>query len=390
MDSAPAPESISSEIERHPARDALIARVREIALHAAAQRDVAALAHPPSATSGEALEGDSASTKFGNPLEVLARDRVSPAEASLVAVVLALGVAVDFPSAPESELERAKELCFLAAHTPFNALLVADAVLGDERTRAFWRAVASLADPSSQDAKERPIALAALSAVAVSTSAAGRAAATELAARSEDPLVRALLRREGGRSSARLSGELSPAPHGPIATLLLACTGILFLMRGARLVGHIGLALKQPAELSLSERGLEVSHRTQVLGRVLRSKETLIPLGNLARVTREVRYPRLGLYLGLIALCVGSYLGMGLLVDGARVPGGSLPLLGMGLLVVALGLVIDYGLTALTDNVRGRCRIVVRLRKGKSVCVGALDPASADAMVSSLAQLAKS
>ena len=155
------------------------------------------------------------------------------------------------------------------------------------------------------------------------------------------------------------------------------------------MLGKLGLAFKQPAEVRLSDRGLELSHRTELLGRVLRKRETLIPLANLARVTREVRYPRLGLYLGLIALTLGSYVGMGLLVDGARVPGGSLQLLSMGVLIVALGLAIDYGLTVLSDNARGRCRLVVEPKKGRRVCVGALDPARADAMLAALAERSK-
>jgi hypothetical protein len=170
-----------------------------------------------------------------------------------------------------------------------------------------------------------------------------------------------------------------------VATTFLALSGLLFLTRSARLLGQVGLAFQQPAEVRVSERGLEIRHETRLLGRVLRARETLVPLGNVARVTREVRYARLGLYLGLLALAFGSYVGMGLLVDGTRVPGGSVSLLGTGLVVILLGLVLDYALTTLADNVRGRCRLVIVPRKGKSFAVGALDPARADAMVAALA-----
>src|SRR6185436_7227602 len=108
---------------------------------------------------------------------------------------------------------------------------------------------------------------------------------------------RALCQRETPSQTTRLSGELGPAPHGPIATAFLALSGILFVMRAGRLLGKLGLAFKQPAEVRLTERGLEIAHRTELLGRVLRAKETLVPMANLARVTREIRYPRLGLYL---------------------------------------------------------------------------------------------
>lgn len=333
------------------------------------------------------VDREKVETPFGNLGAIFERGVESETEAALIAVLLGLSAAGDFPSAPETELARARELAWLAAHTRVNPLVSVDAVLAPEKLGAFWRAIASLAEPSRAD--DPATATAALAALCASSSERARALVAELAATSRDPLVRALT---GGGTSAgapRLEGELSPAPRGPVATALLALTGLLLVSRGARLLGKLGLAFKQPAEVRLSDRGLELSHRTELLGRVLRKRETLIPLANLARVTREVRYPRLGLYLGLIALTLGSYVGMGLLVDGARVPGGSLQLLSMGVLIVALGLAIDYGLTVLSDNARGRCRVVVEPKKGRRVCVGALDPARADAMLAALAERSK-
>jgi hypothetical protein len=181
-----------------------------------------------------------------------------------------------------------------------------------------------------------------------------------------------------------LAGQIVPAPRSPIVTLLLAVTGLLLVAQVARLVGRLALALKRPARVQLDERGLRIEHRVEMLGRVLADRKTLVPLDNIARVVREVRYPRVGMYAGLLALVIGSYIGLGLLVDGLRVPGGSPSLLGLGLLVIALGLGIDFALTSLSDGVRGRCRLVVEPRKGKRVCVGGLDPASADAMLRAL------
>jgi hypothetical protein len=83
---------------------------------------------------------------------------------------------------------------------------------------------------------------------------------------------------------------------------------------------------------------------------------------------------------------LGSYLGLGLLVDGVRVPGGSPPLLGLGFLVIALGIGIDFALTSLSDSVRGRCRLVIEPRKGRRLCIGNLQPADADRMLALLAE----
>ena len=106
----------------------------------------------------------------------------------------------------------------------------------------------------------------------------------------------------------------------------------------------------------------------------------------LARVTREVRYARLGLYAGLLALVLGTYFGMGLFVDGVRVPGGSASLLGMAVLLMVLGLAADFVLSGASDNARGKCRLVVVPRKGRRLCIGMLDPRRADQMLASIAE----
>ncbi len=341
---------------------------------------------PGSAGSEPEISSEQAQTQYGNVLTILSEGITNSEQAELCAVLLALGVAEDFPSAPETELERARELVFLAAHTPLNALSVVSTVLGAERTRPLWRAVAKLADPVARPEQRAEAWVAALL-LSQDPSEAAAAARSDAIGEVRDPFVRALFApRPSGSAGgdARLSGELSPAPHGPVLTAFYALSGLLFVSRAVRLLGRLALAFRQPAEIRLSERGLEIAHKTEVLGRVLRAKETLVPLANLARVTREIRYNRLGLYLGLSALALGSYFGMSFFVDGVRVPGGSAPLLGLALVVILLGLGIDYGLTSLADTVRGRCRVVVEPKKGKKVCVGALEPAHVDAMLAAI------
>jgi hypothetical protein len=78
---------------------------------------------------------------------------------------------------------------------------------------------------------------------------------------------------------------------------------------------------------------------------------------------------------------------MGLFVDGVRVPGGSSSLLGMAVLMMALGLGADFVLSGASDNARGKCRLVVEPLKGRRVCIGALDPRRADEMLASIADL---
>jgi len=199
-----------------------------------------------------------------------------------------------------------------------------------------------------------------------------------------DPVLRAIL--AGGAPRTELSGELRSAPLGPVVTTLLALSLLLFIGRGLSLIARLALAYRRPATLRIGPQGLELTHRIELMGRVLRDRATLVPLSNLARVTREVRYARVGLYAGLAALVIGTYFGVGLIVDGVRVPGGSPPLLGMAVTCIIVGLGLDFLLSTAADSARGKCRIVIVPQTGKRLCVGSLDPVSADAMLNSIAE----
>lgn len=178
-------------------------------------------------------------------------------------------------------------------------------------------------------------------------------------------------------------GELAPAPRGPVATGLLAFTGILFVVHAARLVGRWVLAYKRPAEITLSEDGgVRVHWRTELLGRTLRDRSVVVPRTGLARATRDVRYPSIALYAGLLALAVGSWVGVAAFVDGVRAASPSLLAWGLG--IVALGLATDFALSSLAPSARGRCRLLVVPRDGSHLCIGGVDTARADAVLARL------
>ena len=398
MASPSGPDALVGELAAHPHVDALAARVSSAALQAAEarQRELAAK-KDGSGGNGADLTRDQAETRLGNPLELLERGAQRPEEWELLSTLVALGISKLLPSAPESELELAGQLVWLATHTPCDALSRADAALGS-KAPALWRAVARLVEEPALGGPDfgRAETLVAAAAVRASSSAVAGTLRRELAAKLEDPLVRELLRdselplerrhQEPGdeqthEGAQELAGELAPAPRGPLTTALLAFTLLLFVVEVGRLLGRYALSYRRPALLRLSERGLELEHRTELLGKVLRERKTLMPLSALSSVTREVRYSRAGLYAGLVALTIGTYLGMGLLVDGVRVPGGSPPLLGLAVLLIVLGLAIDYGLSSVADSARGKCRIIVVPRKGRKLCVGDLDQQRADAML---------
>jgi hypothetical protein len=167
-----------------------------------------------------------------------------------------------------------------------------------------------------------------------------------------------------------------PAPHGPVALVLLGFTGILAIMHLGRLLGQVALRYRRPAELQISSKGVLIHTRTELLGRTLKERDIHIPIEALLRATREVRYPRLALYVGLGALAIGSYFGISLFVDGARA--GSPELLGIGLLLVVIGIALDYVLSNIVPSGKRSCRVVLVPRKGSAVAMGGLDPLRAD------------
>src|SRR5579863_2116025 len=117
----------------------------------------------------------------------------------------------------------------------------------------------------------------------------------------------------------------------------MALTGVLLVARAVRLLARFVLSYKRPAEVTLAEDGgLRVRWTTQVLDRTLRDGDVLVPRGSLVRASREVLYPRMAAYAGLLALVVGSYVGVSTLVDGIR--SGSPSLIAGGLVVVGVGL----------------------------------------------------
>jgi hypothetical protein len=181
---------------------------------------------------------------------------------------------------------------------------------------------------------------------------------------------------DASTGEVRLEGEAVAAPRGPVVTAILALSGILFAIHAVRFVARVALAYRRPAEVSLSETGVRVKTRTEMLGRVLREREHVIVRSGLVRVTREVRYPRAAFYAGLLALAVGSYIGVRAFVDGVRAASPSLLL--TGLVVVALGIAADFVLGSILPGTRGRVRVAFVPRTGKTLCIADVDAQRAD------------
>jgi len=109
-----------------------------------------------------------------------------------------------------------------------------------------------------------------------------------------------------------------------------------------------------------------------------------VPIEEIRSVEREVRFPKFGLYAGLLALALGTLLGARLFVDGLRVAGLSFPLIGMGLSCVVAGILLDLLFSGLADSVRGRCRLLVIPRHGRGWSIGELDASGVDRLLTEL------
>ncbi len=376
-------------LAKHPRLTDLGALTREIAGGAAAAhrlewKDGARL--KARAAELKLTEGDAASD-FGNALAVLERGPENERERALASALYAHAVAESPPKGREQEDQAVGEALWLAANTPFDATRLFDRALG-EGADELWDALADRVRGTLRGAAlGRGEAILGCAALAASSSERARQHAATLASQLKDPVLARVLTprtREAASEEEHLSGELAAVPQGPALTILLAVTGILLILRGASLFARLALAFRRPAEVTLSEASVRIRSRTVLLGRTLSDRELVFPRSALARAVREVRYPRLGLYVGLLALALGSYFGMSVFVDGVRAASPSLLL--TGLLVIAAGVGLDLVLGSLLPGATGKCRVVLMFLRGPAVCVAWVDADRADRALAKLAQ----
>lgn len=379
--------AVLEEIARHPRGDDLARLAHAVTFAMADERRTTFEAGLEEAMLAHGLTEAAADTSYGNALRALAqREPPGAAARKLLGGLVARGLALDAPSGPDAEARVAETLVWLAAQTPIDALPFLDLALG-ERARGLWLALATLVrrwDEGMAPLIGRAGALVAAAALGASSSSVARTEARALAVAVRDPAIPRLLSgaasaTPGSDGELTARGQLMPAPWGSVATVLLAVTGVFLVLGAGRLCARYVLRHRRDAEVRASARGITLVVRSELLGRDLAARETFFPVEGLARAVREVRYPRLGLYAGLIALALGTYFGASWLVSGAQ--SGSPGLLGLGALGIALGLVVDYALTVLGATGKTRCRLLLVPRKGRAVAVGELPIATADALL---------
>lgn len=319
-------------------------------------------------------------TPFGNALGVLEAGAEDESERVLVGALVAHALSEAPPKTPEAENAVVADLLWLATHARADALPLVDRALGDG-AGDLWAAVAEAVrriDGGKGGVLGRSEAIVGVLALTSSENPGALVARKRLAPK--DPVLARLLsgsdEPHDASDARRIEGELTYVPRSAFATAFLAFTGLLFAVSVLRIFGSIALSYKRPAEVFVTKSGVRVKSKTVLLGRTLREDEVQIARPSLVRASREIRYPRAGLYAGLFALAVGSYLGLSLFVDGIRSASPSLLL--TGLVFVAAGIGLDFVLGSAISGARGRCRIAFVPTLGKNVCVSDVDPKSAD------------
>jgi hypothetical protein len=334
------------------------------------------------------LSREDAVTPFGNALDVLVQGPENHTERSLARALAAHAIARRPPGASDDTERQAASVLWLATHTWFDATGLVDRALGD-RAVEVWEAFATRIrrhDDGAAAPFGRAEALAAAVALARSPAPSASRLAASLGSDVQDPVIAyVLLRADDPGAVPPLVGEWTASPRGSFATAVLGLTGLSLVMNVARLVGRVAFAYRRPAEVVLSDDGgIRVRWRVELLGRTLRDRDVVVPRSALARASRDVRYPRLALYAALLALAMGSYVGVAAFVDGIRATSPSL--VTTGLAIVAIGFALDLALTSVAPGARGRCRVLFVPRRGSSLCVGAVDIASADAILTRLSR----
>jgi hypothetical protein len=333
------------------------------------------------------LGAEDAKTAYGDAIAILERGPEDDAERSLACALFAHVLAEAPPTEREEEDKIAGDVLWLATSTPFDATLLLDRALGDHASD-LWDGIA---DRIRRVDAHKPVAglgrgeaLVGCAALLLSKSPDAEKLALSLSKDLKDPaLARVLTASVAAKpSETRMDGEMAMAPRGPIATTALALSGLLFLIHAARIVAKLALAYKSPARVTFSRESVRIESHVELLGRTLKKRNVVIGREGLVRAAREVRYPRAAFYAGLLALAVGSYVGVSTFVDGARSASPSLLL--TGLLIIAAGIALDFILGSIRPGAAGNCRVVFVPRKGPAICVGAVDIERADLALASI------
>ena len=385
-------EKLLEELERNQKGEALARLVYTLAASAFDEGRASLEEGLADAAARLGVDEVSAETSFGNVLRALKKGpQASAPERALVGALLARGVALARMGSPEAKMPDADRriaecVLFAASSTVADALPVLDILARAPDTGASLGGVfAALGDlivkhdEGAGSTLSRGSAIVGALALGEATSAPASDARDRLVTTLRDPRLKALLSKRSDAAPSRpivLVGEVVSKPVHPVVLIALTVTLLLPFVAIAKVIGRYALRLQRPAELRITETGVTVTSRTELLGKTLREGDLHIPRGALSRASRIVRYPRLASYVGIAALLVGSYIGFRIAFDGLKAA--SPEFLGIGVGVLCLSLAVDYVLARLPTRRKGQCELFLEARTGSSVAMRVGDQALAD------------
>ncbi|MFP6685970.1 MAG: hypothetical protein VB934_14730, partial [Polyangiaceae bacterium] len=298
----------------------------------------------------------------------------------LLGRLMAEGVAIWLADETVDFERLAARLSWLSAHTAIDALWHLDEHAAGDKLGSLWTAVGAHVALLDAEGRGRGEAACALAALRRSQHPEARAMRGKI----EDSLLDASLRdsapeaetaparvAEPRRGEVVLSGERVRPPPSSLSLVLQAVTGVLLLRGIVYVISRWILRVERPIQLRFSPEGVTAKAELRLLGRTLRTAETRINISNLALAQTEIRFPRMGLYVGLTALAVGSYVGVKFMTEAVLV--GSPSLIALGATVVGAGVMLDFLFSSLLPG-RAEKRLVLLVpRRGAKLAVSTSD-----------------
>ena len=140
-------------------------------------------------------------------------------------------------------------------------------------------------------------------------------------------------------------------------------TGYLLFRWLAALAGRYLLGYGVVTSLKWDGEKLWLDSKTRLLGRDIRRVEETFLASDLVTVGIEKRFPQLFLLLGALGTLLGAIVGVGWVIDGINAS--YVPLILVGLGVLAGGVLLDLIFSAVANYVGDRVSLILTVRAGR-------------------------
>jgi len=182
-------------------------------------------------------------------------------------------------------------------------------------------------------------------------------------------------------AASLLGGDIRSINPSRFVRVLRIASGLELLSSCLRHLSRLLLRIERRGELSLEGTLLHIREQRSVLGRPLAERRTVLPVDQVVSISLFDRRAELWQTVGLGALAAGTLLGAGFFAEGLRVPGLAPSLLGFGLLLAAIGGLVDFALDRAAQRAVGTAVSSLRIvpTRGAGILLSGVPPALAAA-----------